>query len=89
MPLTLSYQPLNPGKQRRFMCLNPLVQEGFVMIEHKSLERIAESGGGTEGGECFSETFFPAPKPDRVEVRIADQDQLSSGVHDRAFLFSR
>ena len=60
-------------EKARVVLLNPLIQNGLIMIENKGVICFAQFRRRSEGGYRFGGAFLPIPQPDRVEVRIANQ----------------
>jgi hypothetical protein len=79
VPPALLHQSLDTAEQGGLVLLHPLVKNRLVVTKDELLELLTEPGGRAEGGERLSQAFLPHPQPDRVEVRIADQEQVASG----------
>jgi hypothetical protein len=73
VPATRLDQPLDPFKEGGLVVLDPLVKEGFVVTEDEILPPLAEIGGRPEGGQGFARAFRPFPKPDGVQMGVADE----------------
>jgi hypothetical protein len=70
---TFLYLLLYLLKQYGIVLFYPIVQQGFVVAEHKAGIFLYDFHRGAEGGNGLGAAFLPAPEPDRVQMGIADQ----------------
>jgi len=77
MPPAGLHQFPDPAEKRRIVFLNPSVKQGLIVIEYKSVSRLAKISGNTKGGKGLGETFRPLPQPDRIDMRVAYEMKLS------------
>ena len=96
MPLARTDKRADFFKQRRFVFLDPAVQQRFVVVENEAVEPLAQSRRDTERRERFGCAFLPLPLPDGIEMRVADHvytfmhiepPQLFFRAKDRGCLF--
>jgi len=78
VPAPLAYEPLDSPEQLRFKRLYPLVEQGLIVVEDEAIEGLAQVCRRAKCGDCFSSTLFPFPKPNRVDMRVAQKVHAGS-----------
>jgi hypothetical protein len=78
-PTPLLYSFCNFGEHGGVVLFDPLVEGGRARDEEEVGVFFHPVEGGTKGGFDFMEALLPLPKPDRVNVGVAD--------HVEGFLF--
>jgi hypothetical protein len=59
------------------MALHPAIEKSLIVAKHEISVTLAEFDGYAEGGERLGHALFPGPQPDRVQMRMANEVNIS------------
>lgn len=76
VPPSLFDELLNAPEKRGIIFLHPFVKHRFVVAENETLVILAEIRRDAESGKRLRHTLLDLPKPDGVDMCVADQMKI-------------